>query len=50
MLISEFNVVFFYFKKASEDEHQSEYVSNYDKRRQWITGFERDRSTNLKRF
>ena len=23
----------------SEDEHQSEYVANYDKRRQWISGF-----------
>ena len=23
----------------SEDEHQSEYVANYDKRREWISGF-----------
>ncbi len=22
----------------SEDEHQSEYVANYDKRRQWVSG------------
>jgi Xaa-Pro aminopeptidase len=24
----------------SEDEHQSEYVANYDKRRGWISGFD----------
>ena len=23
----------------SEDDHQSEYVANYDKRREWISGF-----------